>query len=35
MAMKIGYIMVYDLKEALVTLTEVDKKIMTALGRRC
>lgn len=27
--------MVYDLKEALVTLTEVDKKIMTALGRRC
>jgi hypothetical protein len=22
-------------KEALVTLTEVDKKIMTALGRRC
>ena len=27
--------MEYDLKEALVTLTEVDKKIMTALGRRC
>ena len=27
--------MVYDLKEALVTLTEVDKNIMTALGRRC
>lgn len=27
--------MVYDLKEALVTLTDVDKKIMTALGRRC
>lgn len=27
--------MVCELKDALFTLTEVDKKIMTALGRRC
>lgn len=26
---------VCELKDALFTLTEVDKKIMTALGRRC